>query len=185
MRAALAAAAKEQKKSNVALIGFMGTGKSKVAQEISRLSGMRMIDVDEEIEKKAGMQISGIFKAGGEASFRKMELEQVKKLKAAKSSVISCGGGVVLDGRNVSALRSNCGLVWLFSSELEIQKRTLNDSSRPLLQAKSRKRKIHQLLLERMPLYASSCDMAVCTNGKKPNEIAEMVLYEVSKTLKN
>jgi shikimate dehydrogenase len=173
------AAAKSPRKRSIALIGFMGTGKTEVGKLAAKISGRRFVDLDSEIEKAAGASISEIFAKKGEAHFRKLETAQVRKFSRAKSGIISCGGGVILRRENVTSLRRNSLLVWLFTSEGEILRRVGKDSSRPLLKVKDRAGKIHSLLSQRTPLYAASCDFAICTDGKKPQEIARMILDEI------
>jgi shikimate kinase len=89
---------------NIVLTGFMGTGKSSVAREVARLTGLKLVEVDEETERAAGMKIRDIFEQHGEARFRDMETEQVKLIAEGKGQVISTGGGVVLRDENIKAL---------------------------------------------------------------------------------
>ena len=80
----------------------MGTGKSVVARALGRLTGYKIVDLDEEIERGAGMGISEIFSSkGGEPAFRDMETEALRRIAGGRGQVISTGGGVVLKKENM------------------------------------------------------------------------------------
>lgn len=110
-------------KRNISLIGFMGSGKTTVAGEISKHSGMRVVDVDMRIERGAGTPICEIFQREGETFFRKLEREEIGKLESVRDSVISCGGGAILDPRNVNVLREISMVVWLWANERTVVKK--------------------------------------------------------------
>ena len=65
---------------NIVLTGFMGSGKTVVARELARILGMKVIDVDTEIEKSLKMTINEIFKQFGEPRFREIETEIIKRV---------------------------------------------------------------------------------------------------------
>src|SRR5512147_1167363 len=90
---------------NIILTGFMGTGKTVVGREISRLLNMRLVDVDSEIEESRKMKITDIFRDFGEPHFRDIETEMIRKLARTENTVISTGGGAVLREENMEALR--------------------------------------------------------------------------------
>jgi len=78
---------------NIYLIGMMGSGKSTVGKPLSEKMHKPFIDLDSEIEKGTGKNISEIFDIDGEEQFRKME---TKQLKQYSESIVACGGGIVL-----------------------------------------------------------------------------------------
>jgi shikimate kinase len=160
---------------NIVLTGFMGTGKSRVGDELSRALGRQLIDVDSEIEKARGMSISEIFAKLGEPEFRRIETGMVKDISMRKNVVISTGGGVVLKEENMNALRENGVIVCLKASPGEILKRTEKNSERPLLQVDDPMRRIEELLSMRMPYYEKA-DIIIDTDGKTPREIADEIL---------
>ena len=98
--------ASRQTPHNVILIGFMGSGKSTVARELSRLLDFGLIDTDEKIVERAGKPITEIFSEVGEAGFREIESGVLSELVDCDRQVISTGGGVVTQPTNVDALRS-------------------------------------------------------------------------------
>src|SRR5687767_14034703 len=90
---------------NIALLGFMGTGKSTVGQLVAGMLGFRFVDTDEMIEGMAGKRIADIFAAEGEARFREHERAVVKELEGYTDSVISTGGGLVTNAENLASLK--------------------------------------------------------------------------------
>jgi shikimate dehydrogenase len=168
-------------KNNIALIGFMGTGKTFAAHETGLKTGMNVVDLDTVIENQAGRTITDIFKNDGEIVFREIESEMLKKVMTENNQVISCGGGVVLSAENRKILRSNSAIVWLWAGLEKILQRTDSDNNRPLLETEDRRAKIEKLLKERIHLYAETADLIINTEEHKPDEIAGIIVDEICK----
>ena len=160
---------------NIVLTGFMGTGKTAVGRELSRLLNMKLVDVDTEIEKSRQMTINEIFKQFGELRFREIETEMIRKLSERKDVIISTGGGAVLRQENVDVLREQGIIVCLMATPETILKRTSHSSHRPLLQVEDPFGKIKELLDFRRPFYEKA-DIMIDTDGKTPREIAEEII---------
>ena len=156
-------------RKNIALIGFMGAGKSAVAQELSEK--MDWIDVDEEIEKKIQKTISEIFDEDGEEVFRKIEKDIIAEVCNRKNTIISCGGGVILDNENIDVLRKNCHIVWLFVGEKTAFSRIGDDKMRPLLGK--------DIYAQRLPLYLKSADVVIDTENRDPTQISKHIIEEL------
>ncbi|MEW6416792.1 MAG: shikimate kinase [Nitrospirota bacterium] len=163
---------------NIILTGFMGTGKTEVGKELSRLLNMKLIDVDTEIEKSKNRTINEIFKQFGEPRFREIETEMIRKLSEDKNCIISTGGGVVLKQENMDILRRNGVIVCLMATPETILKRTSNSDDRPLLQVENPLNKIKELLNFRRPFYEKA-DLMIDTEGKTPLQIAEEIIEKV------
>jgi shikimate kinase len=164
---------------NIVLTGFMGTGKTAVGKELSRLLNMKLVDIDTEIEKNERMTINDIFENFGEKHFREIETEMIKKLSRQSNLIISTGGGAVLREDNMSPLREN-GIVFCLSACPEtVLKRTSGSDERPLLKVEDPIARIGELLKLRAPFYEKAGIM-VDTEGKTPLQIAE----EIIETLK-
>jgi shikimate kinase len=163
---------------NIILTGFMGTGKTEVGKELSRLLNMKLIDVDTEIEKSKNMTINEIFKQFGESRFREIETEMIRKLSEDKNCVISTGGGAVLKQENMDALRENGIVINLMATPETILKRTSNSDDRPLLQVENPLDRIKELLNFRRPFYEKA-DLMIDTEGKTPLQIAEEIIEKV------
>ena len=166
-------------RKNIALIGFMGTGKSVVAEILASLSGMAFVDIDKKIEEKAGMSISDLFAAKGEGEFRRMEQAEIEEMSLESNQVVSCGGGAVMNRSNVRALRNNCLSVWLWADVRTALDRIGDAGTRPLLHSADPEEAARTLLTARMPSYARTSDLLVSTNGKEPRRIAERIWNEI------
>ncbi len=166
---------------NIVLTGFMGTGKSEVARELSRLCGMRLVDIDQEIERSQQKTISEIFALYGEDHFRQIETSVIVRYASEQGVVISTGGGAVLREENLKALQAD-GIIFCLTASIEtIMLRTAGSNDRPLLQGDDRQAKISALLTERQPFYEKAGIM-INTEGKTPLEIAEEIMGKLSWT---
>lgn len=156
---------------NLILTGFMGTGKTAVGRALSHILGMKLIDIDAEIEKASGKTIPDIFRESGEAGFRELETEIIRKHAAAGGHIISTGGGAVLKEENMEALRKN-GVIFCLSAEPgTILKRLSGNDDRPLLNADDRLLKIIELMEHRKPFYEKAGIM-IDTEKKTPMQVA-------------
>jgi shikimate kinase len=163
---------------NIVLTGFMGTGKTAVGRELSRLLSMQFIDVDAEIEAGQKMTITEIFQRFGEKYFRDLETETIRKVAAGKNLIISTGGGAVLREENMEALREN-GIVFCLDACPEtILERTNKSEDRPLLRAEGPLAKIKELLDFRRPFYRKAGTF-IDSEGKTPLQIAEEIAETV------
>ncbi len=170
-------------KSSIALVGFMGSGKTSVGRALAQEEGMEFVDIDTEIEKAAGTTIKKIFSEKGEPAFREMEKAVLQEtLAACRKSVISLGGGAVLDKENRSRLRKSCRIVWLWVSARTACAR-IDPSTRPLFPAVHAERRMEKLLQKRIPFYAGICDLAVCTEKSSPQAIAGRIIDEMDQAL--
>lgn len=164
---------------NIALVGFMGSGKSSVAQRLGVLSGMPVIDIDKKIEEKAALTIAEIFEKKGEEEFRRMEQAEIDEIRLGSEQVIACGGGAVMAHANIRVLRNNCLTVWLWVGIGAALKRIGETGTRPLLSAEGPEKAAKSLLGRRIPYYARISDLVINTEGKSPEELAERIWHEV------
>ena len=172
-------------RKNIAFIGFMGTGKTTIAQGAAKLMAMPCIDIDKQIEQKAGLSIPEIFETKGEKAFRQMETKEIAKISNFSNTIISCGGGAVLERANRDMLRKNCIVIWLWANVDTVFKRVGMDNGRPLLRDLNKKSDIKKMLDGRIPVYASTSDMLICTDNLSPDEIIRKIYGETGKFLKN
>ena len=98
---------------NIALVGFMTAGKSRVGRELARITGLPFVDVDDLIEGLEGMPIHDIFQARGEPYFRQVETAALQGLCHGSGRIVACGGGSMLAEENRRLLRERCLTVWL------------------------------------------------------------------------
>ena len=92
-------------KENIALIGFMGSGKSTVGKNLARSLEMKFIDIDKEIVKIEQRSIESIFNLNGEEYFRKLERNIIEAESKDNNIVIATGGGVIIDNHNIKKLK--------------------------------------------------------------------------------
>lgn len=162
---------------SIALIGFMGTGKTTVGKRLARRLGYQFVDSDSEIEHRAGVPVRTIFQEQGEAAFRSLESDTIAALVTQPNQVISTGGGTILQTKNADLLRANCLVVWLTASPGVILKRVGNAETRPLLaNAADPLARIRQLLDARSRLYQAAAHLRVDTTHRKPEAIVDEIV---------
>lgn len=161
---------------NLFLIGFMGVGKSTIADALSALWGMEVLEMDSEIQRRAGMSISDIFSAFGEEAFRQMETGLITSLEPDRHFVVSCGGGTVLRDANVNAMRSSGAIVWLTATPETVLSRVSGSSGRPLLEGHKDIAYIEAMMNQRQPKYAAAADISIATDGKSAAEICSEIM---------
>ena len=162
---------------NIALIGFMGAGKTSVGRLISEQLGFDYLDTDEMIQSRTSRTIADIFSKDGEPAFRKLEEEIVAELTALERTVISTGGGLPVNSKNLASLKTHALVVCLWASPEKIWERVRNQTHRPLLNAPDPKGKIRELLAEREPFYRQA-DVLLNTDSRPVREVAQQVIHQ-------
>lgn len=148
-------------KDNIALIGFMGSGKSTVGKILARSLEMKFVDIDREIVKIEKRPITEIFEKEGEDYFRDLERKIIAKESSENNIVIATGGGVIIDNKNIKTLRNSSFVVYLDCSVDCLYKRVKNRKNRPLLNVTNVYETITTLYNKRQLLYEISCDYSV------------------------
>ena len=138
---------------NIALIGFMGSGKSMIARELGIRLKAQVVATDDLVEAKEGQTIHEIFKSKGEAYFRNLESEIIKEVSLRQGIIIDCGGGIVLRKENLKLLKTNGIVFYLQATPEIIYQRIKNEGHRPLLKAPDPLGCIKELYQQRLPLY--------------------------------
>ncbi len=165
-------------KSNMALIGMMGSGKSFSSNRLGQLLKKDVVSTDKYIEEKEGRAISKIFEDSGEAYFRQLEKQIVKEVSGKKDVIIDCGGGVVLDQENVKTIKQNAVIFYL-SATAEVllkQIKLTGKEKRPLLNVNDPLGKLKEMLTTRKPLYEQAADYVIDANNKTIEEISQNIL---------
>jgi shikimate kinase len=169
-------------KTSIALIGFMGTGKTVVGRLLAEKLGKSFIELDAEIEKKAGKPVAAIFHEDGEASFRKMEAQITLDISTQRNTVVACGGGIVLDKANVFRLKQEYVIVCLSAAPADILSRISAEADkRPLLDVADKGKKIGELLAARRPLYEQAAEITIETSGIGPPGVVQKIINALSK----
>lgn len=116
------------------LIGFMGAGKTTLAQQVAQQYNYLHIDTDMVIEQEQNNTIEGIFDSLGETEFRKLEAETLRNINFSKNTIISTGGGLPCFHKNMDWMNANGITIYLKHSIYDLKERLKKDSKkRPLL----------------------------------------------------
>lgn len=165
---------------NIALTGFMATGKTVVGKRVADILSFSFIDTDDLIEKISGMKIQEIFDRYGEKYFRGIEKIAVARASRLKNHVISTGGGVVLNPSNIVQLRKH-GVVICLKANPEVILRNIGDNDkRPILATGDVYEKIKALLAERQHYYEFA-DYTIDVSNMSINDAALTVVDVYSK----
>ncbi|MDP3767517.1 MAG: 3-dehydroquinate synthase, partial [Dehalococcoidia bacterium] len=162
--------------TRVFLTGFSGAGKSAVAALVAEALGWRALDTDKLIEEAAGRAVPEIFERDGEARFRELEAEAVRKAAAQEHVVVATGGGAIVSEANRRALAE--GLVVCLEARPEsiLKRLRANEASyRPLLAGPDPLGRIVELKARRQHLYALA-DAAIDTEGRTAEQVASAVV---------
>lgn len=157
------------------LVGFMGCGKSTVGRLLAERLGWDFVDLDSEIEQEAGKPIARIFDEEGEAAFRELEHEAVRRqagaVRGGHARVVSLGGGAYVPPRNRWKLEDAGLTVWLDLAADALWERVRLETDRPLARDEGRFRALYA---ERRPVYEQA-DYRVDAS-QTPEEIVQAIL---------
>jgi shikimate kinase len=164
---------------NIILTGFMGTGKTTVGRRVADLLKVPFVDVDETIQRQTGKSIAELFQTKGEPAFRVLESATIQELAAQERSVISTGGGALMNAQNRIFLEKNGVLVCLNARTGTLLERLKNDLTRPLLAGENAQERIERLMQERQAVYAI-CPVQIVTDNKTIEEVAQEVVQKIT-----
>ncbi len=159
--------------SRLALVGFMGSGKSTTGRILASILGYQFEDADDHIEARAGMTIAEIFRQKGEEPFRTMELEAIVELLDQEQTVIATGGGAFAQAACADELRARAFTVHLSCAFPEAWSRVAGQTGRPLVE--KGENAMAALYAERKDKY-SRAHATIDTSHRSPQEVAEEVL---------
>ena len=155
----------------------MGTGKSTVGRLAADQLQFKLVDTDEQIVARAGKSIPDIFAQDGEARFRQHEETVVTELGKCTGLVISAGGGLAVNPRNLEALKEHALVVCLWASAETIWQRVRHQTHRPLLHGTDPFSRVCALLAEREPFYRAA-DVLVNTERRSAREVTQQVVHQ-------
>ncbi len=169
-------------KSNIFITGFSGSGKTTVGQEVAGRLGWRFMDIDSEIVKEEGQPIEAIFKTKGEAHFRKLESQHLATVCERENQVVSTGGGIIMDERNLTLMAENGAVVCLEASPETLHRRLKKQREasedpivRPMLASSDPLDHIRALKAKRQANYALA-HWTVHTDELAPKRVATEVI---------
>lgn len=167
----------------IALMGFMGCGKSSVGREAARRLGWRFVDLDDAVAERVGTDVQGIFEREGEAAFRRHELSALEDLinHNASDLVLSLGGGTPTIPQAAALLRSNAYLIYLCAKPEILRSRLEKEvSGRPLLRDGGLD-KLPSLLQRREGVYGGLSDSTIIVDNLGLEELVDEVLRVICK----
>jgi shikimate kinase/3-dehydroquinate synthase len=162
---------------NLVITGFMGTGKSQVGREVARRLERPFVDMDAEIEARAGKSIARLFAEEGEAAFRRLESDLCHELVRQRGLVIATGGGTLVDPANRMAMMASGTVACLTATLKEILHRLgkHDTARRPLLEGAEPALEARRLLAARSAAYAA-LPWQVDTTGRSVAQVATEVV---------
>ncbi|MGD9764052.1 MAG: shikimate kinase [Candidatus Binatia bacterium] len=162
--------------TTVVLTGFMGTGKTRVGEQLAARLRVPFVDTDALVEKAEGRSVAAIFAADGEAAFRAAERRAIAAAVAVPAAVVATGGGAIADPANLAALRAAAPIVCLAARPDVILARARKAGpTRPLLQGDDAAARITALLAERAPAYAQA-DATIDTSDQGVEAVVEAIV---------
>lgn len=173
---------------NLALIGFMASGKSTIGAALAARLEYPLIDLDQRIVEAAGCAIPSIFAAEGEVGFRAREAAAAYEAAAEPRWIIACGGGIVHNAAALAHLAARGRVVWLRLGEEVLARRIVADGpGRPViddhveaLTLTAVRRRVRELLDQRRPLYEAAGGLAVDLDGLDVPAAAEAILARLA-----
>jgi XRE family aerobic/anaerobic benzoate catabolism transcriptional regulator len=165
------------RRRRVALIGLRGGGKSTLGQLLAERLGVPFIELDREIERRSGANLSEIFDMFGQETFRRAEREALDDvLRRHQHFVIATSGSIVTEPGTLELLLASCFTVWVRAEPEEHMKRVMAQGDmRPMANNARAMEDLISILKSREPLYAKA-EAVLATTGKTPEQnLAELL----------
>ena len=169
-------------KTNIFLIGMMGSGKSTIGNLLSQKLDMPFFDTDTEIEKIMEMPIGKIFNDFGENRFRMIESVFFNECIKADYYVYATGGGIIENTDNHKALKNKGICIFLDCSIEILNKRLKNNSNhRPLIK-NNYKNNISDIYNKRHSKYKLCSHITVNVDSHSKEEIIDLIIKKINET---
>ena len=163
---------------HVWLIGLSGSGKSTLGPLLADRLHLPFADTDQLITQSSGLNIAEIFQNEGEAKFRQIESRILLEVSTQKPSVVSCGGGAILDPTNRQIMARTGLRIYLRVPLPILEARLAHANDRPLLPPAQRTNLLAQQLAQRGKWYAES-DICLEADQETPDEIVQQILRQL------
>jgi XRE family aerobic/anaerobic benzoate catabolism transcriptional regulator len=181
----VSAPANEARPRLIALLGLRGAGKTTVGRRLARRLKLRFVELDHEIERRAGLRLAEVFSLHGEAFYRELEYKALADLIAGgQSMVLAVGGGIVTAVASYALLRRHATTVWLKARPEDYWARVARQGDRrPMDQHPQARDALRDLVVRRAPLYARAAltvDTAGLTIAQAADEVEAVVRARAS-----
>ncbi len=172
---------------NIILIGYRGSGKSRVGRKLASRMGSKFVDTDDLVESKEG-KISDIVKSHGWDYFRAIEKRMIEEISKEDNLVIAVGGGAVLDADNVVNLERNGLIVWLKADPEVVRKRIGEDHrtsvSRPTLTGKGTMEELDEVMAHRDFFYEKAGKIQLDTSSLDAEAVVEKIMTALKEAMR-
>lgn len=165
------------RRSRIALIGLRGAGKSTIGSMLARDRQVRFIELDQQIERELGSDLSGIFSLYGQDAYRDAESRVLERLlNSEEGFVLATGGSIVTAPDTYATLRSHCFTVWLSATPEDHMERVVEQGDlRPMHGREHAMSELRMILQQRQSLYGLA-DLRFNTSEVPPSEVTSAVL---------
>jgi XRE family aerobic/anaerobic benzoate catabolism transcriptional regulator len=166
----------------IALVGLRGAGKTTLGQRAAEALGVPFVELDREVERASGMELSEIFASHGQAMFRRLERHCLEAAIARFDRVvIATGGSLVTEPATYDLLLSSAYVVWLTAKPEEHMSRVLEQGDlRPMAEGPHAMDDLKAILESRTALYAKA-DARVDTSNKTESDALVQLLSAISR----
>jgi XRE family aerobic/anaerobic benzoate catabolism transcriptional regulator len=145
----------DQTKPVIALIGLRGAGKTTIGKKVASKLKKDFVELDDRIERAAGLRLQNIFEVHGEEYYRRLEREVLVEFLASRApAVLATGGGIVKREDTYNLLRQHCVTFWLKADPEDHWNRVLEQDPRPMANNPNAMEQLQNLLRGREALYA-------------------------------
>ena len=154
-------------RDRIALIGLRGAGKSTIGRLLAGRRGVPFLELDQEVEKEAGLDLAEIMELHGQAGFRRLERTVLDRLiDTHAAAVIAAGGGIVAETATFARLLEACLTVWIKAAPEEHMQRVIDQGDlRPMRDNRRSMADLRAILASREALYAHA-DLQLETSGR-------------------
>jgi XRE family transcriptional regulator, aerobic/anaerobic benzoate catabolism transcriptional regulator len=165
----------------IALLGLRGAGKTAVGRRLARRLRMRFVELDKNIEHRAGMRLPEIFTIHGEEFYRRLERDTLTDLlNARQSMILAVGGGIVTAAETYQLLLRQTTTVWLKARADDCWSRVMRQGDRRPIELPQAREALRQLVARREPLYARA-SVTVDTSGVTVQQAVDRAERAVTK----
>ena len=163
----------------IAITGFMGCGKSKIARALAQRLDVPVIDLDDIITARHGRTPAQLITEDGEPAFRTIETNTLREtLKTVPAGVIALGGGAWIEETNRDLIdQHHCLSVWLdVPFEVCWARIEASEEERPLGRTREQALKLYE---RRKPIY----QLAAIHIQRMPNEDLEAFVSRIENNI--
>lgn len=154
---------------HIFFVGFLGAGKSTLARNLGQMFNRRYVDTDRLVERRSGRTVTELFQTKGEPYFRELETQALKTLRAERSLLVSCGGGVVETPENIELIHEMGHCVYLEGDLDDSLRQIRRSDTRPDFRSPEH---AAALLEHRRPLYQRAADMTLDIRGRTFEQVS-------------